>query len=441
MMSLLLFFYRHFVEGEPTLQNPLPTLHLGYNEAPKRVKRMAQFDATKHMPTRKRLKFFMDDPAKPEFIATPVFEDPPLPNLTKTPMPFPPILVLLSFTLGLFNLVRSQYKTIQEQKEEIMKLKQNNKNLRHQRYSEIILCDKDVSFYTGLSTRAVFDKLHSFISPYVNRRWTGVRSILKNVRKFSGRSRYGPDRKLTSKCEFMLMLIKLRLGLLNGDLAKRFNISQCLVSRIFLAWLRASSSVLKSLVYIPDEETLISTKPERFRKLTDLHSIIDCTEIFIETPKDLLLQSATWSDYKHHNTLKLLVACAPNSAIVFISKAYLGRISDKALTLNSGYLDHIPMHSMVMADKGFNIKEECASRNLSLYVPPGRRGTSQMPSDSVRKTKKIANHRILIEQVIRRLKTFKILSNELAISIVPHINDILVVCSALCNLKVPIYKT
>ncbi|XP_052792215.1 uncharacterized protein LOC128226377 [Mya arenaria] len=246
---------------------------------------------------------------------------------------------------------------------------------------QLLVCDKDVQFYTGLSTKSIFNKLHSFISPFVNRRWTGVTSMIKNVRKFKAKSRYGPDRKLTSKCEFLLMLMKIRLGLLNADLAKRFNILECLVSRIFLAWLRASSLALKAMVYLPDEETLIATKPERFRKLSSLHSIIDCTELFIETPKDLYLQSATWSNYKHHNTLKLLVACSPNSSIIFISKAYLGRVSDKAITLDLNYLDLIPMHCMVMADKVFNIQGECASRNISLYVPPGRRGTSQMPSD------------------------------------------------------------
>ena len=44
------------------------------------------------------------------------------------------------------------------------------------------------------------------------------------------------------------------------------------------------------------------------------------------------LHSATWSEYKHHNTLKFLVCTAPNSAITFASKAYTGRISDKEIT-------------------------------------------------------------------------------------------------------------
>ena len=152
------------------------------------------------------------------------------------------------------------------------------------------------------------------------------------------------------------------------------------------------------------------------------------------------MQSATWSDYKHHNTVKILVACIPNSFICYVSPAYTGRISDKALTLDFGYLDMLPPYSMLMADKGFNIGNECASRHLSLHVPPGKRGQSQMTADAVRKTKRIANHRILIEQIIRRIKTFRILANEIPISLVNHIDDMVVVCCALSNLKEPIYK-
>ena len=142
----------------------------------------------------------------------------------------------------------------------------------------------------------------------------------------------------------------------------------------------------------------------------------------------MFLRCNSWSDHKHHNTVKLLVACAPNSKIIFVSKAYLGRISDKAITLDSGFLNMVPMNKMIMADIGFNISNECADRSISLHVPPGRRGKSQMSSACVAKTKRIANHRILIEQVIRRMKTFKILANEIPISLLSHVDDIVTVC-------------
>lgn len=63
-----------------------------------------------------------------------------------------------------------------------------------------------------------------------------------------------------------------------------------------------------------------------------------------------------------------------------------------------------------------------------------------MSAAAVKKTKLIANRRILVEQVIRRLKTFRILKNELPISALHHIDDVIHVCAALTNLKEPIYK-
>ena len=55
-----------------------------------------------------------------------------------------------------------------------------------------------------------------------------------------------------------------------------------------------------------------------------------------------------------------LVCVTPNSAITFVSKAYTGRISDKEITLKSVFLDMLSRYSNIMADKGFNLFDECA---------------------------------------------------------------------------------
>jgi len=68
------------------------------------------------------------------------------------------------------------------------------------------------------------------------------------------------------------------------------------------------------------------------------YAIIDASEVFIETPSDLHMQSSTWSQYKHHNTVKCLVACTPNGTICFISPVYVGSISDVELTCQSSFL-------------------------------------------------------------------------------------------------------
>ncbi|XP_052285025.1 uncharacterized protein LOC127881311 [Dreissena polymorpha] len=436
----------HFTDGEPTKNNPLPTVSMGYDEAEKRAKRMIQFEATSTKHTKRRRKICSKDNdhvSGENLVATPIYDDPEVELLSHT-YKLPWFVNFLAVFVALCLQISEQNKQIAKLKAEVCIHRQKIDRLKNTVYSEKILkTDDDVQFYTGLANKSLFNKLHGFISPFVTRRWTGVMSMAKNVRKFKSTlsARFGPSRKVSSKGEFLMVLIKLRLGLLNKDLAKRFDISETLCSRIFFAWLRCASSILKSMIFMPEEEELISSKPQRFRKYPDLHSIIDCTELFIETPKDLFLQSNSWSDYKHHNTVKLLVACAPNSTIIFVSKAYLGRISDKAFTLDSGFLNLVPMNKTIMADKGFNISNECADRSISLHVPPGRRGKSQMSSACVAKTKHIANHRILIEQVIRRMKTFKILANEIQISLLSHVDDIVTVCVALYNLKEPIYKS
>ena len=93
-----------------------------------------------------------------------------------------------------------------------------------------------------------------------------------------------------------------------------------------------------------------------------------------------------------------------------------------------------------MHDKGFNLTEECSSRFITVSVPRGRKGAVQMTPAQVVKTKKIANMRILVEQVIWRLKLFRILNTELPLSMVSYFDDIVTVCGALSNWRNPIFN-
>ena len=97
-------------------------------------------------------------------------------------------------------------------------------------------------------------------------------------------------------------------------------------------------------IHIPDQGTANVTAAKRFTQFRNIFTIIDCSEVFIETPKDLELQCAIWSEYKHHNTIKFLVGVAPNSAITYVSPFYTGRISDKKLTMNCNLLNIVPMY-------------------------------------------------------------------------------------------------
>ena len=62
-----------------------------------------------------------------------------------------------------------------------------------------------------------------------------------------------------------------------------------------------------------------------------------------------------------------------------------------------------------------------------------------MTPAEVSKTSATAKVRILVEQIIRRIKTFKILANELSMSMLENVDDIMLISAALCNFKEPMY--
>ena len=107
-------------------------------------------------------------------------------------------------------------------------------------------------------------------------------------------------------------------------------------------------------------EQVMGTLPTAYReKYPTTYPIIDGSEVFLESPSDLAMQSSAWSQYKHHNTVKFLVACTPNGAICFVSPIYVGTTSDVQLTRVSGFLEAMKDKSgvSIMADKGFTIRE------------------------------------------------------------------------------------
>ena len=132
---------------------------------------------------------------------------------------------------------------------------------------------------------------------------------------------------------------------------------------------------------MPSVEQVRGTLPCAFEeKFPTTYAIIDSSEVFIETPSHLHMQSSTWSQYKHHNTVKFLVACTPNGAICFISPVYIRSISDIELTRASGFLTTLKDKPgiSIMADRGFTIKDMLKKLNVDLNIPPFMDGRRQL---------------------------------------------------------------
>lgn len=113
------------------------------------------------------------------------------------------------------------------------------------------------------------------------------------------------SRKLGPKNELFLTLVKLKLNLPNIDLAVRFGISVTQVSHYGTTWICFMCQHFKEIDWMPAVEQVLATQPYAFRdKFPTTYAIIDASNVFMETPSDVHLQSSTWSQYKHHNIVK-----------------------------------------------------------------------------------------------------------------------------------------
>ena len=215
------------------------------------------------------------------------------------------------------------------------------------------------------------------------------------------------------------MMLKLRTCAPNEGLAYQFGVSEATVSRIMLKWLKIADTRLAMLIYWPNRDALQKTMPECFqvsfgRKVA---VIIDCFEIFIERPSNLLARAATWSNYKHHNTAKVLLGITPQGVVSFVSNCWGGRVSDKNLTENSGLLHKLLPGDVVLADRGFDIAELVGTVQAKLHIPAFTKGKSQLSALEVEETRSIANVRIHVERVIGCVKQkFPILQSTIPIT-------------------------
>ena len=304
-----------------------------------------------------------------------------------------------------------------------MNLEKTHKELMAYRLDEEGFRDNDekVCYYLGLPKWDVLLAVFTFLQPYL-----------------SNDSR----RSLSPFQQLLLVLMRLRLDLSVQDLAYRFGIHKSTVSRTFTEVIEIMYIRLKPLILWPDRDTLRKTMPMDFRKhCPNCAVIIDCFELFVERPSNLLARAQTYSSYKHHNTVKYLIGITPQGTVCFLSEGWGGRVSDKHITENSGLLRYLLPGDTVLADRGFDIKELLAMHCARILIPAFTRGKQQLTGIEVEQTRRIANVRIHVERVIGVLRQkFSILSGTQPIDNLlprndgmPLLDKIVCVCCALVN--------
>ena len=243
----------HFVDGVPTEQNPYPTWQLGYE-----ITVSTRRNIIYHAYTPKWKKQLQDQP----FSAT---------SAVASTTDLPDIFLADHGHEGYCLPPNKSPCPACKDKDALIKslqIKMKSLKLRSTRQGQYFSWKKlkrtrRWSFYTGLSTISTFSVLFSLIHPNLSNMqyWRGTRRhILKSnrKRKFTRSSR----KILSYKDEFLLTMMKLRLGLLNEDLADRFPIC----SSTFTTWIRLLRSLLgDALVKWIPREAIRDNLPKVFK--------------------------------------------------------------------------------------------------------------------------------------------------------------------------------
>ncbi len=285
--------------------------------------------------------------------------------------------------------------------------------------------DSKTKFYTGLPSFAILMLVFNYVKSKLPKRHS-----------------------ITPFQQVLIILMKLRLAVPHEDLAYRFLVSESTISRVFNTGIDALYGISKLIVW-PEREVLWKTMPMQFRRTfgNRVAVIIDCFEVFCHRPTSLEARAQTWSNYKHHNTVKFLIGITPRGVISFLSAAWGGRGTDKTITLGSNFFDNLLPGDVILADRGFDIKDDAGFYGCEAEIPAFTRGKPQLSALDVEKTREIAHLRIHVERVIGGLRQkYLILNHTVPLDFmltnsdhpVPKIDKIARICCALFNLSEPI---
>ena len=332
-----------------------------------------------------------------------------------------------------------------EANHEIMKVfvETNNLKLEVQELNSKIssLCNQVASlestrFYTGFPNFSSLLATFEYFEPKLSRMhyWRGKQSSSTSDLRYHGKSILKPGRKrsLSLLEEFVLVLMRLKVGLFVSDLSDRFGISPGQVSKKVTTWICFLYHELPSLFPFPSQDLVRKNVLSQFKDFPTTRIIIDCTEVFIEVPSSMKSQSQTWSEYKHHNTWKALVGISPTGCITFISKLWSGKVSDKEITLKSGVLSLLEDGDNNMANRGFDIRD-ILPPGVTLNIPPFKGQRSQLTAKETEETARIASVRIHVERAKGRVKNYHILDGILPLTLYPVADQIFTVCCLLTN--------
>lgn len=237
--------------------------------------------------------------------------------------------------------------------------------------------------------------------------------------------------------QFFIVLMKLRRHTTNFELSRMFGVSELVVINVVITWINFMALQWKEVNIWPSLKLVRLFTPSGFKRyFPKTRIIVDGTECPIKKPKNPKSQQKTFSTYKNRNTVKVLVGASPGGLVSFVSDAYGGSASDRQITERSPLLHLCDPKDSIMADKGFNVQDLFAPRDVSINIPTFFKKKNRMNGQTVLRDRRISSKRVHIERIIGLAKTMKILVEPMTATESKLSSEIIFICFMVCNFRV-----
>ena len=160
---------------------------------------------------------------------------------------------------------------------------------------------------------------------------------------------------------------------------------------------------LKEIIFL-DKEAFQHLNAMVFKYFKNIPFSVDLTEFCCEVPWNYSQQGNIYFAYKHHTTMKCLIAVNPNGAVYFISDLCEGSIDDATLFSQCGMLNYINTGDFLLVDKKFIAQDLFTPSQATLFIPPFLEKCATLIKEEILLTKQIAKARIYVGQFNKQLK-------------------------------------
>jgi hypothetical protein len=181
----------------------------------------------------------------------------------------------------------------------------------------------------------------------------------------------------------------------------------------------------------PDRARRKQKMDQFMQEFPEVAAIVDATEQPTQRPQDPEEQKNYYSGKKKRHTLKTQVVVGPDGEIMGHSETVPGAKHDKPLYDDSGVGDRLDEDEAMMGDKGY----QGIQKDRLAVLPDKKPKGGELTDEQKTRNRRISHYRIVVENTICQLKTFRVLAHVYRHARESH-SDVFAIVAALVNRRI-----